>query len=102
MLENRPHEAARSSSADEKVVSLRANRRARGLCQFCAEKWFRVHKCATTIQLHDVHELWELLQGDSQLESGSDVEETNVQINMLLSQEAATLGSPMGSSSKDS
>jgi hypothetical protein len=36
---------------DSKVVALMAYRRACGLCQYCAEKYARGHKCAPTVQL---------------------------------------------------
>lgn len=38
----------------DKFASLRAYRRARGLCEKCAEKWHHGHKCSTTIQLNVV------------------------------------------------
>lgn len=37
---------------DEKLVALRAYRRAKGLCQRCAEKWSRDLQCPPTVQLH--------------------------------------------------
>jgi hypothetical protein len=43
--------------ADNKVASLRAYQRARGLCQYCAEKWPRGHKYASTMQLHAMQEI---------------------------------------------
>jgi hypothetical protein len=42
---------ATDNSSDGKVTALPAYRRARGLCQFCAEKWARGHKCAQQVQL---------------------------------------------------
>jgi hypothetical protein len=38
---------AKATSSDDKVVALHAYRRVKGLCQFCAEKWARGHKCNT-------------------------------------------------------
>lgn len=53
-------------SPDDKLTILRSYRRARGLCEVCAEKWVRGHKCATTIQLHAMQEVWELFsRGES-------------------------------------
>jgi hypothetical protein len=60
-VDNPSHEVSQASSVDKKVASLCAYCRASGLCQFCVEKWFRGHKCAATVQLHVVQELWELL-----------------------------------------
>jgi hypothetical protein len=43
--------SARASNADDKWRSLKAFRRAKGLCQYCAEKWSKDHKCTDNIQL---------------------------------------------------
>lgn len=42
------------------MAALRAYRRARGLCQRCAEKWSRDHQCPATVQLHALQEVWDL------------------------------------------
>lgn len=47
---------------DDKLSALRANRRVRGLCERCAEKWVRGHKCAATIKLQAIQEVWDLFQ----------------------------------------
>jgi hypothetical protein len=65
-----------------------------------AQMCCRGHKCAATVQLHAVQELWGLFQGDSLLDTGSDLDEADVQVNMMLSQEAAMLGSALDSSSR--
>ncbi|CAN6328732.1 unnamed protein product [Urochloa humidicola] len=49
-------------SSEEKWRALKAMRRAKGLCQYCAEKWSRDHKCADKVQLHAVQELMEVFQ----------------------------------------
>lgn len=41
-----------TSSADSKVASLGAYRRAIGLCPFCADKWVKCHKCAPAIRFY--------------------------------------------------
>jgi hypothetical protein len=43
--------------------------------------------------LHAVQELWELLQDEVNLESSSEVDEPEIHVNMLLSQEAVRVGS---------
>lgn len=53
---------------DDKLRALRSYRRARGLCYTCGEKWSREHKCAATVQLHVVEELWDMLE-ESELNS---------------------------------
>lgn len=46
------------------MATLRAYRRARGLCDKCAEKWHRGHTCAATVQLQAIQEVWELFSGE--------------------------------------
>jgi hypothetical protein len=56
-------EAARAGAvSDSKAAALRSYRRAMGLCYRCSEKWSRDHKCAPTVQLHVVQEVWDALQ----------------------------------------
>jgi len=45
----------------DKFAALKAYRRARGLCDRCAERWHPGHKCAPTVQLHVVQELMDLI-----------------------------------------
>jgi hypothetical protein len=60
---------------DDKLVALRAYRRARGLCQKCAEKVSKDHQCPPTVQLHALQEVWDLCQLDEeQLSVTMDVE----------------------------
>lgn len=54
-------EGGRSIPFDDKLSALCAYRRAKGLCHTCGERWSREHKCASTIQLHVVEELWEMM-----------------------------------------
>jgi hypothetical protein len=70
------------------MVALRAYRMARGMCKFCAEKYMKGHKCAPTVQLHAIHEVWDLFQGELDSESVQDHLGIEPQLNMLLSQEA--------------
>jgi hypothetical protein len=90
--DSRAREGNKTVPADDKIAAMQAYRRARGLCQFCADKWARGHKCAQIVQLHAVQELWELLQVDQELDSFSDGFESDNQLHMLLSQEALALG----------
>jgi hypothetical protein len=52
--DKRTTEAARARSPDDKVWALKQYRRARGLCDRCAEKWLYGHKCSSTLQLHAI------------------------------------------------
>ncbi|WVZ90409.1 hypothetical protein U9M48_036715 [Paspalum notatum var. saurae] len=85
-------EGFKRSVDQEKMAALRAYRRARGLCDKCAEKWSRDHKCAPTVQLHVLQEVYELFPPDSEeLESTAVSEELTDQLFVALS-EAATTG----------
>jgi hypothetical protein len=85
--DNSKHSLAAAPTADSKVASLRAYRHARGLCQYCAEKWSKGHKCAETVQLHVVQELWDMLSVD-QPESKGEFEDSVDQLMLLLSKES--------------
>jgi hypothetical protein len=74
------------------VAALRAYLKACGLCQFCVNKWSHGHQCASTVQLHVIQELWEMLFVDSDTESLLDQSDTKVQLNMILSKEALLVG----------
>jgi hypothetical protein len=57
----------KSESTDDEIKALRQYRRACGLRDRCAEKWVFGHKCAPTVQLHVVQELWELISVDDSI-----------------------------------
>lgn len=69
----------------DKFATLRSYRRARGLCERCAEKWVRGHKCAPTVQLHAIQEIWDMLCMDDQTETTDDSTE---QLCLALSHDA--------------
>jgi hypothetical protein len=62
--DTRTTEAARASNVDDKVKALKQYRRARGLCDKCAEKWTPGHKCSHSVQLHAIQEIWDLFSDD--------------------------------------
>jgi hypothetical protein len=70
--DRRQIEAARAGSMDDKMRALQQYRRAKGLCEKCAEKWTHGHKCAATIQLHVIQELWEMFPDDETHSTLSD------------------------------
>jgi hypothetical protein len=49
--DKRNTEVAHANSIEDKLRALRQYRRARGLCDKCAEKWVFGPKCSPTIQL---------------------------------------------------
>lgn len=68
---------------DSKLATLKAYRKARGLCFTCGERWGRDHKCATAVQLHVVQELLDVL------EAGEPVIEQEEVSLMAISKQAA-------------
>jgi hypothetical protein len=53
-----------SKPRDDELSALKAYRRSKGLCFTCGERWGKDHKCSTSVQLHVVQELLEVLQSD--------------------------------------
>jgi hypothetical protein len=49
------------------------------------------HKCAATVPLHAVQELWDMLSTDSESDKSTEGDGTEDQMFMLLSQEALAL-----------
>lgn len=82
-------EGARASSTDDKLRSLRSYRQARGLCDKCAEKWVYGHKCAPTVQLHAMQELWDLFQSNEVVPLDQSLpEEEPTELQLAISLEA--------------
>ncbi|CAO1939527.1 unnamed protein product [Urochloa humidicola] len=84
-----------NKSTLDKFANLKAYRRARGLCDKCAEKWRPGHQCAPSVQLHAVQELLELFAVDSSMvdHSVSEADTTpnpTEQLFLALSKEAVT------------
>jgi hypothetical protein len=80
------------STTDNNVAALHAYKKARGLRQYCAEKYFRDHKCTSIVQLPAVQEMWELLSVESDQESIDAQSDTEALLQMLLSVEAVSSG----------
>ncbi|CAD6232446.1 unnamed protein product [Miscanthus lutarioriparius] len=74
-----------AATPEDKLSTLRSFRRVQGLCHRCAEKWFRGHKCAPTIQLKAMQEVWDLFQLEELPESP---EEPIEQLNLAISHDA--------------
>ncbi|WVZ83697.1 hypothetical protein U9M48_030818 [Paspalum notatum var. saurae] len=52
----------RGRPMDDELAALRAFRRSKGLCQRCAEKWSKDHRCPPSVQLHAIEKIWDCLQ----------------------------------------
>lgn len=81
----------------DKFAALKAYRRARGLCDRCAERWRPGHQCASSVQLNVVQELVDLLSGDDapsndvgQSSSPTDTDPMTGQLFLALSSAAIT------------
>lgn len=60
----------RNKRSEDRLASLKSYRRAKGLCFTCGEKWSHTHKCATSIPLHVVEEIWAMMDdADSNVKS---------------------------------
>jgi len=70
----------------DKLATLKRYRRAKGLCDLCAENWSQDHRCAATVQLHVVQELLELFSLDIDVDTASIVSEG--QLFVALSKDA--------------
>lgn len=59
-VDKKSGESSHAQSAEEKWAALRAYRRARGLCDRCAEKHVCGHRCSPTVQLHVLQQVLEI------------------------------------------
>lgn len=82
-------ETSEVASNEEMLLSLRRSRRARGLCEKCAEKWVHGHKCTPTAQLRAMEEVWQLLDEEQEEETDPETSEPNTaQLCMVMSKAA--------------
>ncbi|WVZ74595.1 hypothetical protein U9M48_022759 [Paspalum notatum var. saurae] len=86
-------EMQRSVGSNEKIQAMMAYRKAKGLCYKCGLRWGPTHKCAPTVDLHVVEELWQLLTDsefdDKEFQSESAADLMTVSINALNGTEAS-------------
>jgi hypothetical protein len=55
---------SKTQSVEDKIEALAAYMMAKGLCRRCGEKWFKGHKCADSVQLNVIQEVWDLIESD--------------------------------------
>ena len=79
LLGNRPDEKYTSDqpAPQTKFDSLKAQRRARGECFKCGEKYSPTHKCPAQVQLHVLEELLEALQITNSSENVPDSDDSD-------------------------
>ncbi len=68
------------------MIALKAQRRAQGLCYICAEKWSTTHRCANSVQLHAVQELFSVLDaiGESSFSESAELITSEEQVVMVV------------------
>jgi hypothetical protein len=56
--------APKHQFVEDSLAALAAYRMAKGLCRKCGEKWSRGHRCATSVHLNIIQEVWDLIDTD--------------------------------------
>jgi hypothetical protein len=79
-----------TTTIEDKLTSLYAYRRVRGLCYKCGLQYSRGHRCADSVQLHVMEELWQLLPVLDQDESANS--DDSVELNNIVLSQAAVTG----------
>jgi hypothetical protein len=74
-----------AQKSEDKLEALRSFRRSKGLCFTCGEKWSRTHKCPTSVPLHVIEELLEVLQIQAdEREKGSQSSDSDEETVMMV------------------
>lgn len=81
-------ESSKGGQSEDKLGTLMSYRRAKGLCYKCGMKWNPGHKCANTVSLHVVEEMWQMVQGDASSDDHNDNSEDSDEDLMALSVDA--------------
>ncbi|CAN6212014.1 unnamed protein product [Urochloa humidicola] len=68
---------------DSKLSALQAQRKKRGLCMKCGEKWHKLHKCPTQVALHALEELWDAVNPESNSEDDKSSSQSDEEILTL-------------------
>lgn len=82
-------ESGKQQPVEDKLVAIKAYRRAKGLCFKFILKWAPNHKCAPNVSLNVVEELWPLLQDSdghdaTPTEEGSDSGDDLLCVSLLM------------------
>jgi hypothetical protein len=76
---------SKQHSDQSKAAALMAYRRAKGLCYKCGLRWSQTHKCSTTVPLHMVEELWQLVSPSDSVDEQQPLQDESNQDLMILS-----------------
>lgn len=77
---------------DDKLMALRAARRAKGLCMKCGEQYNPQHRCPKQISLHVLEEVLELFQLEPQEGQASDSDSQGSEEELLVISHCAMAG----------
>ncbi|WVZ74581.1 LOW QUALITY PROTEIN: hypothetical protein U9M48_022746 [Paspalum notatum var. saurae] len=55
-----------SKGSDQKLAALMAYRKAKGLCYKCGLRWNPNHKCASSVSIQMVEEIWQMLPSEEE------------------------------------
>jgi hypothetical protein len=68
---------------EDKIASLRDQRRAQGLCMKCGEKWNRTHRCPKHIPIHILEEVLEAISVDDSQDEAQEAASTSSEEEVL-------------------
>jgi hypothetical protein len=75
-----------TSEWEDRLESLKAYRRSKGLCFTCGDKYSKTHRCPDKIPLHIIEELMEILPiSDAHVDVGSDADSDSDDLMLLAS-----------------
>jgi hypothetical protein len=80
---------SKPSTVEDRLTALYAYRKAKGLCYKCGLQYSRGHRCADSVQLHLVEEVWQSLQLSDEEDSPNSP--TAEEANMISLSQAATV-----------
>jgi hypothetical protein len=71
---------------EDKLTALSAYRMVKGLYRKCGGKWHKGYKCADSIQLNAIQEVWDLIESDSPLSQDGSSSSAEGQLFMAISE----------------
>jgi hypothetical protein len=60
---------------DSRLTTLKAYRRAKGLCFKCGDRWGHNHTCSTSVPMHLVEEMWALVNSAEEEDGNEETED---------------------------
>lgn len=83
--DSRAPTSAGARGEEDKMVALKAQQKANGLCFKCGEQWGHSHKCSTSVPLHLVEAMWALAMKGEESESEEQSKEANLETVLAIS-----------------